>query len=563
MSELPEGWTTCNFDDVADATDYVANGSFSSLKENVTQTKKQDYAILVKLKDFSKNWHGDLAYVTKSAYEFLTKSSLKEGDLFIANVGRPGIAFLMPDLGQPMTLGPNGLRVRATDITTNKFLLYYYLSPQGKNVINGLVSGTAQQKFNKTELRSSKVLLPPFNEQKRIAEELDQILEEANNAKSRLDKIPTILKNFRQSIYNAAVTGALSRSWRNKTKFSSAGDLIEMVLNARKREKSFGTLFAEKEYALNIQLPESWVLMNLDKLCSKFTYGSSQKSQNKGDIPVLRMGNIQSGALDWTKLVYSTDEKEIAKYKLNYGDILFNRTNSPELVGKAAIYRGERNAIYAGYLIKISPPEYLNSEYLNMCLNSSFAKDYCWQVKTDGVSQSNINAKKLGKMPIPFCSIEEQGVIVQRVLELLQIADQIEEKYKLAMESVDKITQSLLAKAFRGELVPQDPNDEPASILLERIKVKKELQGLLPKQNRRKHPHKTQEIKKMILSVLDTLKKEKRPLTAQTLLEKSGYPIDSDPEKIEEFFLDIKKSLREGTIVCERVKDEDIFKLAA
>ena len=93
------------------------------------------------------------------------------------------------------------------------------------------------------------------------------------------------------------------------------------------------------------------------------------------------------------------------------------------------------------------------------------------RVKTDGVSQSNINAKKLGKFEVPFCSSEEQKEIVRRVEALFKIADQIEERYQKARSYVDKLTQSILAKAFRGELVPQDPNDEPVSELLQRIKA--------------------------------------------------------------------------------------------
>jgi type I restriction enzyme S subunit len=153
------------------------------------------------------------------------------------------------------------------------------------------------------------------------------------------------------------------------------------------------------------------------------------------------------------------------------GNVLFNRTNSPELVGKTAIYRGEREAIYAGYLIRIVTVKELVSEYLNYCLNSPHGKDYCWRVKTDGVSQSNINAQKLGCFEVPFCTNEEQNEIVRRVEALFVVADQLEEKLATAKLLVDKLNISVLSKAFRGELVPQDPNDEPAELLLKRIRA--------------------------------------------------------------------------------------------
>jgi type I restriction enzyme S subunit len=188
----------------------------------------------------------------------------------------------------------------------------------------------------------------------------------------------------------------------------------------------------------------------------------------------LRMGNLQGGQLDWGKLVYTSDKAEIEKYLLEPGDVLFNRTNSPELVGKTSIYRGERKAIYAGYLIRFKGSERLNPEYINIQMNSPHARDYCWQVKTDGVSQSNINAKKLQAYEFELPEMEEQSEIVRRVSELLSRADVFEKQYHDARSHLNRLTQSILAKAFRGELVSQNPNDEPASVLLEKIKRKKE-----------------------------------------------------------------------------------------
>jgi type I restriction enzyme S subunit len=186
------------------------------------------------------------------------------------------------------------------------------------------------------------------------------------------------------------------------------------------------------------------------------------------------MGNLQKGEIDWSDLAYSSDLQEIEKYKLNPGDVLFNRTNSPELVGKTSIYRGERAAVFAGYLIKIRNCPELNSEYLNFCLNTNYAKSYCWKVKSDGVSQSNINAQKLAKFEIPLCSQDEQREVVHQVKSLLSLANSIEEQYKEATSETDQLDQSILAKAFRGELVPQDPNDEPAAVLLDRIRAERE-----------------------------------------------------------------------------------------
>ena len=181
------------------------------------------------------------------------------------------------------------------------------------------------------------------------------------------------------------------------------------------------------------------------------------------------MGNIQAGKIDWEDLAYTTDADEIESYSLKPNTVLFNRTNSPELVGKTALYRGERPAIFAGYLIRVNPFPELDPEYLNFCLNTNYAKEFCLRVRTDGVSQSNINAQKLAAFELPFCALREQQQIVRRVESLFALADQLEARLAKARGQVDKLTPSLLARAFAGKLVPQDPNDEPAEKLLERI----------------------------------------------------------------------------------------------
>jgi type I restriction enzyme S subunit len=298
--------------------------------------------------------------------------------------------------------------------------------------------GGAQQNISQGILKEHLIPLAPLNEQHRIVAKLDTTLAAVEACRQRLDGVAAILKRFRQAVLAAATSGELTREWREKK-----GQVFEW---------------------LDVQLGEHAESMN---------YGTSAKSQREGEVPVLRMGNLQGGDLDWTELAYTSDLAEIAKYLLDDGDVLFNRTNSPELVGKTAMYRGERPAIYAGYLIRVRCRPSLDPEFLNLSLNSPAARDYCWRVKSDGVSQSNINAKKLAAYPFLLPSVEEQEEIVRRAQELFSLADQLEARLTAAREIVDRLTPSLLAKAFRGELVPQDPNDEPASDLLAKLKANK------------------------------------------------------------------------------------------
>ncbi|HUT43399.1 MAG TPA: restriction endonuclease subunit S, partial [Desulfobacterales bacterium] len=251
--------------------------------------------------------------------------------------------------------------------------------------------------------------------------------------------------------------------------------------NTHSQKQKINEIYSYQEEGDSDLLPESWRYVSLDKLCESFQYGTSKKSLLSGKVAVLRMGNIQDGEINWSNLAYSSDEEEIGKYMLKPGDVLFNRTNSPELVGKSAIYRGEHLAIFAGYLIKINNFEELDSKYLNFCLNTIYARDFCMNVKTDGVSQSNINAQKLAKFEVPFCSIQEQREIVRRVEVLFNLANKIEKRVAGATARAERLTQAILAKAFRGELVPTEAelarregrSYEPACELLSRIKVER------------------------------------------------------------------------------------------
>lgn len=283
-----------------------------------------------------------------------------------------------------------------------------------------------------------KVPLPPLAEQRRIVAKLDAVMAKVESNKRRLDKIPQLLKRFRQSVLAAAVSGKLTEEWRGRN-----------------------------------GVAEAWEEMELRELTTSLNYGTSQKSEQNGKVPVLRMGNIQDGKVVWDDLKYTSNVSEIKKYKLENGDVLFNRTNSPELVGKTAIYRNERPAIYAGYIIRIKTNSKLNPEFLNLCLNTIEAREWCNQVKTDGVSQSNINAQKLATFRIHRPPIEEQEEIVRIVIELFAFAEKLERGYAKAKAMMDQLPQSILAKAFRGELVEQDPDDEAAGVLLERIRAEK------------------------------------------------------------------------------------------
>ena len=287
-------------------------------------------------------------------------------------------------------------------------------------------------------------------------------------------------KLLKQKILDLAIRGKLTQQLKSD---GTAADLLKQI-SEQKRESSStlssprrrGSPSAKSEKTIvpldkneaPFEIPENWEWVRLGDVASDFQYGSAEKSQVEGKVAVLRMGNInRQGQIDYGDLVYTSNDAEIAKYLLNKNDVLFNRTNSPEWVGKTAIYKGEIPAIYAGYIIRIRP--HFNSDYLNYLMCSDYERNWSKEVKTDGVHQSNINAQKLIAFAIPLPPLAEQQRIVAKIEEAFAEIDAIEKNKELLKTHIKQTRQKILDLAIHGKLVPQNKSDEPASVLLERI----------------------------------------------------------------------------------------------
>ena len=442
--ELPEGWAATTLGDVVvEVQPGFACGVNNRAGDGVAH-----------LRPMNVNTEGaidlsDVKYVPVENVDSERKW-LRKGDVLFNNTNSTELvgktAFYNDD--EPRAFSNHMTRVRVHEDAFDPDFCAAYLhncwrDGHFQEVCNQHVS---QSSVSRTRLLETSLWLPPFAEQKRIVAKVEALLERVSKARERLNRVPDILKNFRQSVLAAACSGRLTADWREEN-----GDAED--------------------------LPASWERRSLSSLCSRFEYGSSKKSESDGGVPVLRMGNIQGGEIDWSDLKFTSDDEEIEKYTLEPNTVLFNRTNSPELVGKTGIYRGERPAVFAGYLIRIHHGPDLNPEYLNYCLNAVEFREYCSQVKTDGVSQSNINAKKLAAYEMPWCELGEQNEIVCRVKMLFEVLTRVAQHASFGTRRTELVTQSVLAKAFAGELVETEADlarregryYEPASVLLQRL----------------------------------------------------------------------------------------------
>lgn len=302
--------------------------------------------------------------------------------------------------------------------TSNKFLCFFLNQFDYHN----FVTGTTRYKLTQSDMCKIPIPLPPLAEQGRIVAKIEELFAGIDAGVENLKSVKNQIALYRQSILKSA--------FDNQTK-------KEML----------------KNFIIEIN------------------YGTSEKTNDDASgIPVLRMGDIQNGKLRFNKLKYLkkiTDKKLL----LQKCDLLFNRTNSAELVGKSAVFNSDFVCSFASYLIKVRFSEKLNSDYVCFYINSPYGKAWAKTQLTQQVGQANINSQKLQALQIPVPTLAEQERIVAEIESRFERADALETAVDRALNDAEKLKQAVLKKAFSGELVPQNPDDEPASVLLDRIRA--------------------------------------------------------------------------------------------
>jgi type I restriction enzyme S subunit len=299
-------------------------------------------------------------------------------------------------------------------------------------------TGTTIKHLTRESLSRYEIPLPPINEQKRIADKLDTILAWVDTCRERLDRVPAILKRFRQAVLADATAGALTEEWRE-----------DEVLPA-------------------------WDMALLGDLIFDLKNGLSPKpaEQPPGD-PILRISSVRHFQVNQSDVRYLKADADVEAYRLQPKDLLFTRYNgSLEFVGVCAMVRQVQLAglVYPDKLIRVrANPSLVLPEWVEITVNSPAIRAIIETTARTSAGQTGIAGRDLKALVIPLPSLREQAEIVRRVATLFAYADRLEVRYTTARTQVERLTPALLAKAFRGELVPQDPNDEPASVLLERI----------------------------------------------------------------------------------------------
>jgi len=341
--------------------------------------------------------------------------------------------------------------IRPSGCLLQSYLSAYLSSPAIQSLILDENYGVTHQALTKQQVLELEIPVPPLNEQHRIAAKLDSTLAAVDACRQRLDGVAAILKRFRQAVLAAATSGELTREWREER-----GEAAE------------------------------WEKTTFGAACEDITVGFVGKMADQYvtvGVPFLRSLNVRPFYFDPASLAYISESfhASISKSTLRPGDLAIVRTGAP---GQCCVIPESLQEANCSDLVIARPGSRLAADYGAIVINSTLGQGF---VKSEqvGVAQSHFNVGSMKRAPLQLPSIPEQQEIVRRTQALFTLANQLEARLTSARKIVDRLTPALLARAFRGELVPQDPSDEPASVLLERIRAARQAEAGAGKPSRR------------------------------------------------------------------------------
>jgi len=398
--------------------------------------------------------------------------------------------------------------LRANDAIDPRLLFYQVLTDRFIHLVTPQQTGSQYPATSDRVVMATSIPLPPLPEQARIVEKIEDCLDRAHRARSHLLRIPPTLKRFREAVLASGCSGQLTEDWRDSHDHLPSGrELLTQILAERQREwsKAQALLMMKKGIGskedhwkskyktpapcsvppTDSALPESWVWTTVLQLSTKVTDGvhKTPKYTSNG-VPFISVNNItEDGDIDFSQCKFIREEEHAELYKRcnpEVGDILLGKVGT---IGLTAVIRSSAPFSLFVNAALIKPVRGLVvPEYLSMFLTYGFQRNM-FANQVGGSAQQFIGTTSIGALPIALPPLEEQREIVRRTSELFQLGNRVAQRVGAAALRTERLTESILAKAFRGELVPTEAElarregrgYEPASVILERIKAERAL----------------------------------------------------------------------------------------
>jgi len=433
-------------------------------------------------------------------------TSFLSGDVIMAKITpcmENGKTAVVPELPGSVCFGSTEFHVvrPAPGVIPNwiaNFLLQDEVRRAAQRAMTGAVG---QMRVPASFLETISIPIAPADEQRRITDALDELTSDLDAGVAALERVRSKLTQYRASLLKTAVDGTLSAEWRQKHPPTEPGtQLLKRILDERRRlwEKQQLRKFREKGQELPKNwtvmykepiapdtaslppLPQGWCWSTLDQLAD--IAGGVTKGQKFSPndetrlVPYLRVANVQRGYLDLSQIknIRATEE-DIEALTLRLGDVLFTEGGDRDKLGRGWIWEGKlpecvhQNHVFRARLV----PGVVQPKLVSWCGNS-YGRRWFMRVGKQSVNLASINRTNLRSFPVALAPVAEQEVIVESVEDHISIIDHLETDIAAKLKSAQRLRQAVLRHAFSGQLVPQDPSDEPASELLSRIGADRE-----------------------------------------------------------------------------------------
>lgn len=381
-------------------------------------------------------------------------------------------------------------------VCANKYLLYAL----NQTDYRGYANGTTRLKLTQSAMRQIPINLAPPNEQGRIVAKIEELFSELDKGIENIRTAGVQLKVYRQALLKHAFEGKLTAQWRaeNQDKLETADVLLKRIQQERtqryqqqlteweatgkqgskpKVTKPLPPLTAEELVELP-ELSRGWVWIKYGEICSIVRNGISEKPVGDSGMPIFRISAVRPLFFDMNDIRYIDNSTgKFDAYCLKRGDLVFTRYNgSRHYVGVCAEYKSDERRLFPDKLVQTRvSSNYLLSSYFEKALNSGVSRKFLESKIRTTAGQSGVSGDDIKNVPVPICSVGEQSEIVNLLESRLSEIDQLDQTITTSLQQAEALRQSILKKAFSGHLVPQDPNDEPTSVLLKRISAERSL----------------------------------------------------------------------------------------
>lgn len=576
LETLPEGWGITRFQDLfISPQSEIVDGPFGS---NLKASEYTNTGIpLARLQNISRGQFvtKNMRYVSEDKADDLARHNFVAGDILISKLGDPlGEACIAPESIERGVLVADVVRARIThEWLSSRFLTHQINSGHVIEQFKSLTKGTTRPRVNLTKIRDLNIYLCPRDEQTRIVEKLEELLSDLDNGVAELKAAQTKLSQYRQSLLKSAVEGSLTAEWRQQNPATETGEqLLQRILTERRHrwEQQKLAEFKEKgktppkdwqkKYPEPVQpnitnlpeLPEGWVWASVDQLAEIGTGVTPLKSRNdfynKGTIPWVTSGAVNNEIIkEGNSFVTETAVTECRLKLYPAGTLLVAMYGEGKTRGKCSelSFPATINQALAALVMEESAS--CVKEHLKIFLLDSYQK---MRSQASGGVQPNLNLLIVRSMCVPLPPIEEQQAISNIVSQQREDIESQRQTVNFSLQAIEAQRKNILKDAFSGKLVKQDPNDDSASVLLEKIKAEREARASQPKLKQVKKKLKT--MKNIdIQSLKDWITKHNKDSFKFTDIE-SGLSADYDLLK-ELVFVALSES---NPVFAQRFDDE-------